>query len=100
LHHPSLPSFPTRRSSDLQRFLFLAGVGATPAGIRASLPNKPSPNPSSGGSHERISPHCSANCTTPWQRRPRKYVTEHMKRSTKPDRKSTRLNSSHVAISY
>ncbi len=40
-------------------------------------------NPSSGGSHERILPHCSANCITPWAKRPRKYVTEHMKRSTK-----------------
>src|SRR6267143_50638 len=30
---------PPTQGPDAQRFLFLAGVGATPAGIRASLPN-------------------------------------------------------------
>src|SRR5204863_9983346 len=97
-HHPPLPSFPTRRSSDLATevtatfppspatTVYCRGVESS---LRSSFPsaalitiaslrlvNGPSPKITSG---------------------PKTY---HFGSSEKSDRKSTRLNSSHVEISY
>src|SRR5205814_4331583 len=90
VHHPQLPPFPTRRSSDL------AGEGGVhehtdrrrvaadraAGGNRARCPRAPWAGTPSGS-------------TLRW-RPPR---TPTASRSA-PDRKSTRLNSSHLGISY
>src|SRR5437868_15353957 len=67
-NHRDLPSFPTRRSSDLARS---AGCGARGQGTSATLPEKPLLRFYGG-----------------------------IARTATRDRKSTRLNSSHVSISY
>src|SRR5437660_3739136 len=66
--HRHLPSFPTRRSSDL--------------GIRVAVAAR------SGGAH--VGAHAARPARDPGNAR----------RGRSGDRKSTRLNSSHVAISY
>src|SRR5207249_12012910 len=89
-HHRDLPSFPTRRSSDLARPLS--------ATIRIT------PTISNGTPMQR-----KGTKTTPTivKTRPitssRALVETSANRSLRPrfqDRKSTRLNSSHVSISY
>src|SRR5207253_9028794 len=78
--HRDLHSFPTRRSSDLyEMFLILDSF----ARIRKGK------EPSVNYLRERLLPaYREWHAANPFKARPR------------PDRKSTRLNSSHVAISY
>src|SRR5207244_11197543 len=79
-----LHSFPTRRSSDLFGTLGMAGI---PGSCPPSPPSPPSPPNPAGilpNSPEPISPLSRLES---WRR-------------LKPDRKSTRLNSSHQIISY
>src|SRR5690606_40382640 len=86
--HPPLHSFPTRRSSDLEgsgdrtgttHRLSISGPRAAPAGSHAQELGEREPGP--GDRRQR-------KARIPGRRRAR------------PDRKSTRLNSSHVKISY
>src|SRR5207253_8735122 len=82
--HPPLHSFPTRRSSDLgaTRSCRATSATATPSGMRFSSTNR-------GPSF--ISPRRAMSTARSPARPPLCRPT---------DRKSTRLNSSHVAISY
>src|SRR5439155_21437952 len=86
-HHPDLHSFPTRRSSDLENRLAHGFTSTSPPSppLRDSGPATPGRTDSSPSTAARA-------VTTPsmWSSAPRRP----------PDRKSTRLNSSHVAISY
>src|SRR5690606_39598528 len=80
--HRDLPSFPTRRSSDLQR------TAASRPGYRCCglVPL------TAVSEHERL---------TVGLRERRRRSGQHDRRDiTRTDRKSTRLNSSHVKISY
>src|SRR5438045_6206847 len=78
LHTP--PSFPTRRSSDLRRAAPLRGKTDHATG-RVSTPQRT-------GSHHAARPGVVTSSSLPSLVRPA------------PDRKSTRLNSSHLGISY
>src|SRR5690606_41285893 len=73
---PHLPSLPTRRSSDL--------------GVRRVLPDLGDPGTAGGGA--RGSYHRAARAGT--------GIIRRKCRTRRGDRKSTRLNSSHVKISY
>src|SRR5690606_39699873 len=77
--HRARPSFPTRRSSDLSATSTggPAGRSRTPPGVAARQPRGPCVTTTS-----RVRPPTRARATSA------------------PDRKSTRLNSSHVKISY
>src|SRR5205814_8260539 len=84
-HHPALPSFPTRRSSDLDR------------------------RNSTSRLFQSMSPHSNASCSparAPVCTAKRRSVRSSSSRvesksfSDSSDRKSTRLNSSHLGISY
>src|SRR5207244_11398031 len=81
-----LHSFPTRRSSDLQRLGGRAGGGARRAGAGQRDPHAAPPCPRSsprhGGSMESLT------------------LARGALESMLADRKSTRLNSSHQIISY
>src|SRR5690606_42078035 len=90
--HPDLPSFPTRRSSDLENRVSeinssvrLEGWGShshSPLLFKTDVPFD---------THHKSSPRCLTSiCSYPCERRLLSSV----------DRKSTRLNSSHVKISY
>src|SRR5690606_41889646 len=85
--HTHLPAFPTRRSSDL------GSSGSVPRGV----PSAPTVSFSTRASacFNRRS-QCSRSAS------PRSYMVMLSSSSTSPrsDRKSTRLNSSHVKISY
>src|SRR5699024_11724021 len=82
-HHRALPSFPTRRSSDLAR-----GSRRGQRGQRDELAGTSAPEGSRGGFEADWGSHAwrtwfgAGRCAEPG------------------DRKSTRLNSSHVSISY
>src|SRR5207249_10812757 len=85
----SLHSFPTRRSSDL---------GAEPPGIGPLRLSQPGPAHSwlaLSGLPNRRRGWCSHDSLAPWNAA---LYRERAKASK--DRKSTRLNSSHVSISY
>src|SRR5204863_4791659 len=89
--HPDLHSFPTRRSSDLS---FL-------------LPAPPKPSPDSRLTYRAIDQGSSGAAPRPTLTREgdavRVTFSLHSQRGqdlTMADRKSTRLNSSHVEISY
>src|SRR5207253_11444574 len=84
-HHLDLHSFPTRRSSDLRSRDTRALHPKSPRLSRARRGGG-----RSLGGRQRLDRRLRANCTE--ARRPRE--------SLGLDRKSTRLNSSHVAISY
>src|SRR5207249_6276287 len=96
--HPTLHSFPTRRSSDLSQPPLTSPNLHQPPQPPLAVYYKECP---SRGSHFRPntthtpwSARCtgagsSAACSRPGPTRP-----------SLPDRKSTRLNSSHVSISY
>src|SRR5690606_42150560 len=89
-HHRDLHSFPTRRSSDLRHktirrvFYCTAGEGLSGRSVEINCPafqwNMPKYDPA--GSSEAAS------------------ASEYSGPPTSTDRKSTRLNSSHVKISY
>src|SRR5207249_6788312 len=82
--HPNLHSFPTRRSSDLRR---------------RRAPKRPPTQGADARRRARISPrHADRNVRTP--SRSRGARAGGFVRSARSDRKSTRLNSSHVSISY
>src|SRR5690348_18061628 len=85
-HPPHLPSFPTRRSSDLQ------AAGPEFVAIENQLAELSKPQPAGErpefGYHSAISP--TQNAT--------KWVQIDLGQPV--DRKSTRLNSSHPSISY
>src|SRR5439155_26048668 len=76
-HHRHLPSFPTRRSSDL-------------------YPNKLT----CGTSHDGTIDSRGGACNCGGGRRLARQRGRSLARQARRDRKSTRLNSSHVAISY
>src|SRR5207248_10893880 len=89
-HHPALHSFPTRRSSDLDRVRRDAAAVAVPPGLILVLPP------------ERLGVHRVA--TDQVRRHP---LDDRLHREVRLrelgdrlDRKSTRLNSSHRTISY
>src|SRR5690606_39758052 len=86
LDPPHLHSFPTRRSSDLR-------PPSSPSTKRSASSRPPSPTcPSSSGRIARSSPSGTRRC---------RWGTIATRASSRtPDRKSTRLNSSHVKISY
>src|SRR5207253_10216367 len=85
--HRALPSFPTRRSSDLRGGAVWAGARVP---TRAIDPHRPRPRPREGAKPQ------SAR-----RERRRRTAQFHPGPGThEGDRKSTRLNSSHVAISY
>src|SRR5207245_10712195 len=91
LSHPSLHSFPTRRSSDLS-----SPVAATPS----SAPPSPSA-PSVGTPAVRSIRHLAASAPrTSAPAAPAIPSTPVTVRVPAQDRKSTRLNSSHGSISY
>src|SRR5207253_10813682 len=84
-YHPPLElhSFPTRRSSDLEKFSSMSSCSKAPRGLFA--PGQKDPV-------EQIGRVFTAIAISP---------SESLRQlSTREDRKSTRLNSSHVAISY
>src|SRR5207253_10897649 len=84
-HPPALPSSPTRRSSDL-----------CPS-WRAPPPARPRPPPCANASRAApISSPATLPPTAATAGRSPRWTTS----SSETDRKSTRLNSSHVAISY
>src|SRR5262245_65040355 len=74
-HPPYLHSFPTRRSSDLRR-------------QRGDLQHRQRRAAASAADRRAGSAHASLSCAAP------EHVSRH------EDRKSTRLNSSHLGISY
>src|SRR5207249_9847377 len=90
---PPLPSFPTRRSSDLTRFWTARDASAPYAHLNVRSPTRvrmaasPSPQPSPLGRGSDLA-HASRDLEC--------FGSS----STGEDRKSTRLNSSHVSISY
>src|SRR5439155_25675561 len=89
---PDLHSFPTRRSSDLPAGARLPGEGPKrPLPSRVDALSEVRELLVDGASHE----------ASPLSRVRGRYE-EHRSRGNQPDgdRKSTRLNSSHVAISY
>src|SRR5205807_6657082 len=85
--HRDLPSFPTRRSSDLQ-------VGVGPAAIVCSLTRDRDDH--IVGSIKNLTDHPLKNLRV----RVGGKIGEFTLRQETPDRKSTRLNSSHLVISY
>src|SRR5207253_10684003 len=96
-HHPPLPSFPTRRSSDLQRAgLYrvgrdgsaLAHIGDDTSHFGVDYFAAPSHDGQSVAYSSTRSPCGVETCIRV------------LDIATNRDRKSTRLNSSHVAISY
>src|SRR5690606_41913157 len=80
-HPPSLHSFPTRRSSDL-------GHRSAHGTTSSSTTPTPSPTGPAGAAHPRAGPSTTGSG----------FPSAHP--AAPPDRKSTRLNSSHVKISY
>src|SRR5205814_10494503 len=92
--YPPTPSFPTRRSSDLPRRR-LAGDGAF---LRAGEEER---RPAAGLDEGRL---CPSDYQEPGgsarRRRPRFRQAAGGNRAGASDRKSTRLNSSHLGISY
>src|SRR5699024_12316819 len=81
--HPELHSFPTRRSSDL-------------TGSFDLLPGHPGPGQQDGARSAPFGdPHDPVHVRKPPPALRRKTIAE-----VCADRKSTRLNSSHVSISY
>src|SRR5439155_26004623 len=89
-HHPPLPSFPTRRSSDL----------AVRARSRRGEAGRPVPRPLSA---LRVARPVGLPLLRPLRGRSRARGRARRASGARPhesDRKSTRLNSSHVAISY
>src|SRR5207253_8954826 len=82
-HLRFLPSFPTRRSSDLMSLVNVIPAVSTYAVAVPGAPGKPAEVRLYDGNGDR-------------------FVATVIRRTSAglPDRKSTRLNSSHVAISY
>src|SRR5690606_41031745 len=94
-NHLNLLTFPTRRSSDLA-----AAPGPAPALATAA---GPSPTAPVAVPWWRVPATAGPDATTATVRRCRptgRPGTTGGSRSAGPDRKSTRLNSSHVKISY
>src|SRR5206468_7729777 len=81
--HLTLHSFPTRRSSDLDRL-------RRRTVLRISMPVRPRPR--SSRSNVPCKPRCDRLCSDLFRKR--------SEQSRSQDRKSTRLNSSHDQISY
>src|SRR5204862_6226230 len=82
---PHLHSFPTRRSSDLAAFHARSMTSGTPS-PRCHISSSASyASPSGEGPQHRAAPSARRRAT---------------RRRHRTDRKSTRLNSSHVEISY
>src|SRR5207253_10255214 len=99
-HTPSLHSFPTRRSSDLHERIVVEVVLRRPQAVETQIGGEPS-------QPDLLIPHTSVGAVLP------AVAGEHhhhadihgpllptlVSRRNAADRKSTRLNSSHVAIS-
>src|SRR5207302_10105683 len=92
-HHPHLPSFPTRRSSDLRPQLGVAREGAGGDGEVDLAPARTAQT-----TNELLQAFRRSGSGRDRARRGREPLatTDHPAQ----DRKSTRLNSSHVKISY
>src|SRR5699024_11818541 len=86
--HRALPSFPTRRSSDL------AGLSAGPSRTSTRSCGEPCFHCKKASVH-RKTPTNSPVCAIL-----KKGRLSKRKQKAQKDRKSTRLNSSHVSISY
>src|SRR5204862_6541872 len=80
--HPDLHSFPTRRSSDLYVVARVLLRAARRVGLALGRP--------------RLAPLVDVAAVAVWLVPAARVAT----RGARPDRKSTRLNSSHVEISY
>src|SRR5439155_23302036 len=91
--HRHLHSFPTRRSSDLALHPAAAGEDLRHRAVEADL--RPV-GPRRGRERLRDAAHPTADVTP----HPPHAVTLAVGWAASRDRKSTRLNSSHVAISY
>src|SRR5207253_10930303 len=91
-----LHSFPTRRSSDLQTHMDCRRFRGLPLyqsiGLSAFRERKVAPNPNTFTRRAADREPCRSTWTAPPPPSSAPPAT--------PDRKSTRLNSSHVAISY
>src|SRR5205807_3294757 len=85
-HHRALPSFPTRRSSDLVPHGRPGGRRPATIGGRGPRPDHQRARGTPPGRHEASTP-------TPLRLSP--FAERNVR-----DRKSTRLNSSHLVISY
>src|SRR5207253_9267073 len=89
----ALPSFPTRRSSDLSRRRFLVagtlGAAGLMGGTAAAV--------AAGRAAEAAPPDTSV---IPFYGKHQAGIATSVQDRLALDRKSTRLNSSHVAISY
>src|SRR5205807_7624619 len=100
LHHRSLPSFPTRRSSDLlwhchRRFQKTSSRAIDPDGNGATV--------LAGGAEVLIGhPHCATIADRERRSSYKRRTNLQPRKSARMflDRKSTRLNSSHLVISY
>src|SRR5207249_8956171 len=94
--HPHLPSFPTRRSSDLSRLFIgtLAGVIVVLPSVISVFRLLPAALPLLWRLFRKS---VRLLCLCPKLSRPNRLGTA---RRAILDRKSTRLNSSHVSISY
>src|SRR5439155_24248668 len=99
-HHPDLTSFPTRRSSDLK----LPAAWAAPASAAPSVrPSAARRSAGRRGNAERVRRVISLSLRAQQVERLRGLLPwgcSPAPPEQAADRKSTRLNSSHVAISY
>src|SRR5207253_9837363 len=99
-HHPRVRSFPTRRSSDLLR------IETGPDGVKRARPVKSAthvvlarPDDFHGFLDRLRDLHCLANKMAVRHGAPTESAAAEHRVQLHLDRKSTRLNSSHVAIS-
>src|SRR5207249_8829433 len=94
------PSFPTRRSSDLHDATVRARVLASGAGVASAFETTAPPELLSFEPHQPelcgFVPTTFLDITPVWE----KKVAAMEAMGAQADRKSTRLNSSHVSISY
>src|SRR5690606_42152377 len=92
-HHPALPSFPTRRSSDLIDSTkgWMTSLARVP-----SLRNEARRRPATSMAREFTRSPRGVSRPNP----PHKERRAEVLQAAHEDRKSTRLNSSHVKISY
>src|SRR5205814_9846415 len=88
--HRDPPSFPTRRSSDLPEHTWPGAHG---------LPQPPQLSMSTAVSRQ-VPAHSVRRSPQPSLHAPSLHSSPPLQEKPQPDRKSTRLNSSHLGISY